>query len=294
MRSWAAIIRATAREVLSEPLSLLILISSQALAVLAPAFHYHQFGEATRMARDAGFSALFLGGGVMCIFATIRAIRREIESGTLAMALVHPIARRDFLLAKFLGCLLAYLAFAGLTAVTMLMVVWGADIGGAHARQCGELARIYGPCLAAAMAMLLLPLVSAALLNRFGRFRFVTTVFAVAAMLTVPMLGTLLWFRSELVVRYLPALGLLAVYSAALASASAAAAVRFRANAAASAVGLVFLASVPAIGNYYLADALAKGGTVAPGYAIGAVLAALPAIAAFLVLGIRFMNGRDI
>ena len=40
---------------------MLVLIAALSIEVLAPAFHYHQFGEATRMARDAGFSALFAG-----------------------------------------------------------------------------------------------------------------------------------------------------------------------------------------------------------------------------------------
>ena len=93
MIKFFSILKATALEILSEPLSLLVLLAALAMTVFAPAFHYHQFGEATRMARDAGFSALFACGGVLAVFTTIRAFRREVETGTLEMALAHPVSR---------------------------------------------------------------------------------------------------------------------------------------------------------------------------------------------------------
>ena len=49
MRKFASIAWATAIEILDDPLSLLVLLSSAALLVLAPTLHYHQFGEVTRM-----------------------------------------------------------------------------------------------------------------------------------------------------------------------------------------------------------------------------------------------------
>ena len=68
---------------------------------------------------------------------------------------------------------------------------------------------------------------------------------------------------------------------------------RVKANAAASAVGLVFAALLPAVGNYYLSNALAKGGVVPWPYVGLAALAALPAVAAFLLLGGVFADGKD-
>ena len=76
--------------------------------------------------------------------------------------------------------------------------------------------------------------------------------------------------------------------------ASAAFAVRFKANAAASFSGLVLAFLLPAVGNYYLADALSKGGSVPWAYVGCATLAAVPAILLFLLIGIHFINGRDI
>lgn len=245
------------------------------------------------MARDAGCSSLFLGGSVLAVFVTIRVFRREIESGTLQMALAHPISRGGFFLFKALGCFCAYLVFAFLQFVTLMLVVWGADIGGVLAARTGEIARLFGPCLAAGIVLLVVPLFLAAALNRFLRLRFVTTVFALSAVLAVLFALPMAWFRLDLCGRYLPAAALLVCFALMLVMASAAMSVRFRANGAASVVGLIVLACVPVIGNYYLADALTRGGVISLAYCAWAVLALLPAVLAFVVMGVHFMNGRD-
>ena len=267
---------------------MLILLTALTMAVLAPAFHYHQFGEPTRMARDAGFSALFTCGSVLAVFGTIRAFRREVESGTLEMALAHPVSRGGFFLAKAAGAFVAYLVFATVVFGTSLTVVWGAAVGGRLAAQTGGLAQVFGPALAAGVAVILLPLVVAAALNRFARFRFVLTAFSLAFLLALLFGGAALALAPRPLAKYFPVALLLACPALVLLAASAAFAVRFRANAAASAVGLVFAALLPAVGNYYLSDALAKGGVVPWPYVGFAALAALPAVAAFLLFGVGF------
>ena len=279
---------------LSEPLVLLTLLAALTLAVLAPAFHYHQFGEATRMARDAGFSALFTCGSVVAVFGTIRAFRREMESGTAQMALAHPVSRGGFFLAKTLGAFAACVAFGVTVFGVSRAIVEGARIGGAIAAQTGDIARLYGPFLAAGVAVMLLPLLVGAALNRFAHCRFVfsAVVTAFFMSLAVGVAGAVV--DAALLPRYLPVAALLVAPAAVMTSAAAAFAVRFRANAAAAASAVVFAASLPAVGNYYMADALSHGGSVSWGYVALATLAALPAVAAFLLVGIRFACGRDV
>ena len=294
LRRVLSIIKATALEILSEPLTLLTLLAALALAVLAPAFHYHQFGDPTRMARDAGFSALFTCGSVVAVFCTIRAFRREVETGTMEMALAHPVSRPAFFLAKALGAALAYAVFASIVFGVTLVVFQGSVIGGVIARQTGDIARIYGPFLAAGVSVAVLPLALGAILNRFAGCRFVLTAMAVAFILSVVEAGVVLWLSRLAVLRLLPVAVLVMALAVPLLTAAAAFSVRFRANAAASAVGVVFLALLPAVGNYYLVNALADGGTLSWGYVGFAVAVLLPATAAFLLLGIHFINGRDI
>ena len=92
----------------------------------------------------------------------------------------------------------------------------------------------------------------------------------------------------------LPVAALIGMFAFVLLSASAAFAVHLKANAAASAAGVVLLLLLPAIGNYYMADALSKGGVVPWSYVGCAALAAVPAVLFFLFLGIHFINGRDV
>ena len=294
MRRIRSIAHATALEILSEPLSLLVLLAALVLTVLAPAFHYHQFGEATRMARDAGLSSVFMGGLVIAVFGTIRAFRREVESGTMAMALAHPVSRTGFFLAKTLGAAVAYLAFSSVVFLTALVIVDGAAIGGAVAAKSGDIARLYGPNFAEGLGVIVLPLVVGAALNRFGNMRFVLSSFVVAFLLAVAFAAHAVIRDAAWCVRLLPVAALLVLFSSVLLSASAAFAVRLKANAAASAAGLVLVAFLPAVGNYYMADALSKGGSVPWAYVGCAALAALPAVLVFLLLGIHFINGRDV
>ena len=294
MRGAASVAKATALEILSEPLTLLVLLAALVMAVLAPAFHYHQFGEATRMARDAGFSALFTCGSVVAVFGTIRAFRREIESGTVQMALSHPVSRGGFFIAKALGSFAAYLVFATTVFFTSLVIVEGARVGGAVAERTGDIARIGGPFLAAGVAVLLLPLLFGAALNRFGRGRFVLSSMSAAFFLSLLAGAASAALDRELLPRYLPVAVLLLPPALVLLAASAAFAVRFRANAAAAAVGVIAATGLPAVGNYYMSDALSRGGSVPWGYVAVASLAAVPAVLAFALLGIRFIGGRDV
>lgn len=293
MSKFLAILKTTALEILSEPLSLLVLLAALALAVFAPVLHYHQFGEATRMARDAGYSSLLMCGSVLAVFGTIRAFRREVESGTLEMALAHPVSRGGFFLAKTAGACVAYLVSALIVFGTELTIVWGAAVGGNLARQSGDIARIFGPALLAGVAIILLPLLFAAMLNRFARFRFVLTAFSLALVLAILCGGASLALMPRLLLRFLPPAVLLVCPAFLLIAASAAFASCLRANLAASAVGLVAAALLPVIGNYYLSDALTKGGTVPWSYVGLALLVAAPAVAAFLLVGVAFgMAGR--
>ena len=294
MRRLIPIVKATAFEILSEPLSLLVLLAALVIAVLAPAFHYHQFGEATRMARDAGLSSVFTGGLVIAAFGTIRAFRREVESGTMAMALAHPVSRTEFFLSKTLGAGVAYVVFASVVFLTALVIVDGAAIGGAIAAKSGDIARLYGPNLAEGVGVIVLPLVVGAVLNRFGRVRFVLVAFVIAFLLSVVFAALSVVRDAEGLLRLLPVAALIVLFSFVPLVAAAAFAVRFKANAAASSAGLVLLLLLPAVGNYYRADALSRGGFVPWAYVGCAALAVLPAILLFLFLGIHFINGRDI
>lgn len=292
MRRWRSIAGATALEILSEPLSLLVSVAAQVLATLAPAFHYHQFGEATRMARDSGFSALLVGVLAVAVFGTVRSFRREIESGTAQMALAHPVSRAGFFLAKTSGAACACLVVASILFATAVVMVNGAAIGGDVAAATGSLAKVWGPSLAIGVGSFLVPLAVAALLNRFARFRFVLTFFVLAFASSVAGMS----YRPDvrLVARMVPVALTIVLPAAVFLALTAAAAVRFGAHATVSAAGLLFACALPFLGNYCLSDALSKGGTLPWAYVGLAALAIFPATVAFLLVGVYLFNGKDV
>jgi hypothetical protein len=288
------VIKATAIEILSSPLTLLLLLAALTLAVLAPAFHYHQFGEATRMARDAGFSAIFTCGTAVAVFCTIQAFRSEIESGTLQMALSHPISRASFFVSKMLGAFVAYFVFTSIVFFTSLTIIEGARIGGVIARQTGDIARLHGPYFAAGVSIMLMPLILGAMLNRFLRFRFVLSANIISFVLASLAVIVSSVFNYSLFSRYLPVAVLLMMPACVFVSAAAAFATRLPANAAAASCGVLIALSVPSIGNYYMSNALSNGGVVSWSYVAMAAVAAAPALAAFIILGVWFMGKRDV
>lgn len=292
MRKFLSIARATALEMASEPLALLLTLSAMALAVLAPVMHYHQFGEASRMARDAGLSALLVFGIAYAVFCTVKSVRREIDSGTLEMALAHPVSRTGFYLAKLTGAAFAYLVFAVTVTAVSVTTVNGAEIGGRIAAKIGDVATVFGPSRVCAVSAIVLPTVLGAVLNRFARFRFTLTATVLA--LVVSLAGTVPYFDLSLTLRFLPVAAVIVLPAFVFLAASAAFAVKWKENAATSAAGGLFLVMLPLLGNYYLSDILSKGGALPLRHLAISLAATLPLVAAFVLLGVHLFEGRDV
>jgi ABC-type transport system involved in multi-copper enzyme maturation permease subunit len=266
-------------------LSLLVLTASLALAVFAPAFHYHQFGEPSRMARDAGLSALFVGGMLFVIVGAARSVRREFESGTAAVALSHPVSRVQFLVAKACGAYAAFALFALALGSVMAVVVNGAVIGAAIARKTGDIPRLWGVSYACGVASIVLPYIVGAILNRFFRFRFSLSAFV--ATLAVALVS--LFYRPDAsLLRLLPAIALLFLPAAFFAMASTAAAAHLKINATSAVCAILAAGFLPFAGNYCLSAALSGGGTIPWAYVAVAAVAALPATIAAAIVGTAF------
>ncbi|MBR7180471.1 MAG: hypothetical protein IKD42_02470 [Kiritimatiellae bacterium] len=283
MRSFSSIARFTAREILSDPLSLLLTLAAAAVAFTGSVMHCHQFGEASRMARDASFSAILTGGILFSVFCTVKTVRCEFESSTLEMVLSHPVGRIRFFMAKTTGSVMALAVFLFTLSCLSLTIVRGAWIGGETALEKGDVASMWGPSAALAFAAFTLPLAFAAALNRAKGTRFV-----LAAMRTMPVLAAasvVYRFDCAFVARHAPGLVLLFFPPIVFAAAAAAFSMRFGSGMAAFASIVLFAAAVPALGNYCLSNALSGGGTIPWRYVALAAAAAAPAVACFLAAG---------
>lgn len=291
MRRVCAIIKATALEILSEPLVFLVTVTAMAMALLAPAFHYHEFGDPSKMARDAGVSAILLGGLVVSAFGAVRSIRREIETQTALTALALPVSRRMFFLSKTAGVFVAYLFFVLTVGSVSLAAVRGAVIGGEIAAKEHTLARMYGPVLAFGMAAVVLPFVYGAVMNHTFRRRF--TLNANLSALVLALVASVCRFDFVVFAKTLPVYALVALPPLVLLAASAAFSGRFRFNAAASFAVLVFACFLPALGSYCLTDVVSAGETVGWSYFLCASGAVVSPVAALLYLGVKLFEKAE-
>lgn len=302
MKAWRAIAGASALEIVSDPLALLLTAGSIAAVAFSCVLHVHQFGEPARMARDASLSVFLVSSVLYAVFCTVKAFRREIESGTLQMALARPVSRRAFFLAKTLGCFCACAVFMATLAPVAFMAVLGAETGGAIAIPKGDVAHIWGPALLAVAACAVFPLAAAAVLDRFFRFRFAASAGRIAPAFA--------WFAAFALAAFVgasgvapgalaaslkiaPALAILSFPAMLFACIAAAAAARLKANAASALCALAFAVFLPALGNYYLSDALSGGGTIPWSRAAETAAATAPLVAAALAAALRGDVFRD-
>lgn len=285
-----SIIRGTALEIACDALALLVTLAALALSTFAGALHYHQFGEPARMAREAGLSAIMVGGVVFCIFASVRTIRREIESQTVQMALSHSVSRGAFLCAKLLGVMAAFAVFFVTVLANSIVAVRGSVIGAEVAR--GGIARVWGPCLAIGVASMVAPLVISAALNRFFHMRFVRS--AMLLMLAISVGGVLYRADASLIATEvgiaLPMLPLAFLFTAV----AGALAARMAANAALTISFAIVALCLPMFGSHYLADAVSRGAPVPWSYVALAFAAAAPLVAAAVLAGVHSFSKEEL
>jgi hypothetical protein len=171
MRRFLALAHASAMEALSEPLSCVLFFVAALTVHLAPVFHYHQFGEATRLPLECGLSALFVFGLVFASSAACKTIGRELDSGTASVALVRPLSRSLFFLSKLSGVFFALgLFFVSIIFATMLSCKTSAI--GAELAMLDGVTRLWPIGIRFGICLTILGFCAAAFLNRFFRMRF--------------------------------------------------------------------------------------------------------------------------
>lgn len=289
MRRFLAIARATALEVACDPFAFLVTLAALVLSTFAGALHYHQFGEPSRMAREAGLSAILVGGLLLAVFSCIRTLRRELETQTAQMALAHSISRGAFFCAKLTGVAAAYFMFFLTVLANSVVAIRGAVVGYETAQ--GAVARVWGPSLALGVAAIVVPVVAGGALNRFFGFRYVRS--AMIMMLAISLGGVFYRFDARTAASQLcVALALVppAMFFMAL---SGAFAVRIAANGAAAFAFAAAVLALPAFGTHYLADAVAKGAPPPWAFVGFTYAAAAPLIAAAVVAGMHLFSNMD-
>lgn len=239
MRRFWAIARTAAIETMSQPLSAILFPVSAFVVHLLPSLQYHRFGAPGRLARETGLSALFVFGLLFAVPAAVRAIGRELETGTAAAVLALGVSRTQYFMARLFGVLMVFALFSiGVFSATLLSsfsCIKASTIFVEHG-----VVRVWGPAFAFGVAASISAFAGAAFLNRFASRRFCMWTCILAVAFQLPGLA-LIDGISPLTAAF-PAFVSLAVASLVYIMMAGALAVRFKANGVAAVVCAVVLA----------------------------------------------------
>ena len=311
MRRFLALARTAALESLAEPLAAVLFLSGLALVHLAPAFHYHQFGEAGRLARECGFSVLLVFGLVFATSAAVHAIGRELESGTASVALAMAVPRPLFLAARISGVLGAFLLFAFAVACATALSYSSAVIAAQIRALQGAQVQTWGPGFASGIGSTLTAFTLAAAANRFFRARFCWTACLLMAVsqplalvlaalsggvVSMPFRGFFIPF-----IRFLPAFAALVAGCAVFVVLAGALATRLRKSSVTACVAAAIVLSfaspvraiIPDINRFWLVDGLANGGLVGWGDVMPSIAAGVLLCVFWLVAGSVLLERRE-
>lgn len=306
MRRFLALARTAALESLAEPLSAVVFLSALLIVHLAPVFHYHRFGEAARLPRECGMSALLVFGLVFATSAAVRTIGRELSSGTASVALAMAVPRSLFHCVKTVGVFASFALFSFASLCATLLSARTSALG-AQMAATGLDVRLWGPGLACGVGGTIIAFALAAAANRFLRWRFCVSaclMTALAQPIALCAAFALGGFADEGawlggVMRLGPAFAALAGGCLVFVAMAAALATRFSASVVAAAMsgavvvsflalpisklchsaGIVIRAILPVLSDFWAADALLGGGMMP-----GGQLTRLLSIAALLVV----------
>jgi ABC-2 family transporter len=105
----AAVALSAFREGIRQPMFWLIMIGAVGVMILIPFFPYFTFGEDYLMARELGQDVIMLAAVIFGAILASTSISEEIEGRTAVTLMSKPVSRRQFLLGKYAGILLACL-----------------------------------------------------------------------------------------------------------------------------------------------------------------------------------------
>jgi ABC-type transport system involved in multi-copper enzyme maturation permease subunit len=114
-----AIAQATYRETIRQPLFWLLVVLFLCFMLLSVFLPYFTLGEDLKMMKDLQLDAILIPCLILTVFTASVSIAEEIEGRTAITVMSKPVSRRQFLLGKYFGILLAALLMAAILAVFM-------------------------------------------------------------------------------------------------------------------------------------------------------------------------------
>jgi ABC-type transport system involved in multi-copper enzyme maturation permease subunit len=97
----------TVKEAVRQPLFLVLIVVGTLAILLSTFLPYYTFGEDIKMLKDVGLAAILLLSLFLAMVTASNSIAEDIEHRTAITLLSKPINRRQFIVGKFLGIILA-------------------------------------------------------------------------------------------------------------------------------------------------------------------------------------------
>ncbi len=117
LRTWpkgAAVALSAFREGIRQPMFWLVVLIGVVVMVVVPVLPYFTFGEDHLMVKELGQDIIMLMALVFGAILASTSISEEIEGRTAVTLMSKPVSRRQFLLGKYIGILLAALVITGI------------------------------------------------------------------------------------------------------------------------------------------------------------------------------------
>jgi ABC-type transport system involved in multi-copper enzyme maturation permease subunit len=112
------------REGVRQPMFWLIIGFAGGLMMFSPFLPYFTFGEDFKMVHELGYDITMLAGVLFTVLAASLSISEEIEGRTAITVMSKPVSRRQFLVGKYVGILLAGLFMVALLGCLFNGVMW--------------------------------------------------------------------------------------------------------------------------------------------------------------------------
>jgi hypothetical protein len=120
----AAVALAAFREGIRQPMFWFIFSFALLFILLSPFIPYFTFGEDFKMVKEIGYGLTMLGTVLFAVLASSMSISEEIEGRTAVTMMSKPVSRRQFLLGKYLGILLAALVMTAILGWGFDWILW--------------------------------------------------------------------------------------------------------------------------------------------------------------------------
>ncbi len=107
MRQFITIASNAFMELVRQPVFLLLMTSSAVFEIFLATPYYFAFGDEPKLVKNSTLAVMLLAGLLGAVLSASASLAREIRSGTALAVLAKPVGRAQFLVAKYVGLVLA-------------------------------------------------------------------------------------------------------------------------------------------------------------------------------------------